>query len=62
MDIDTDVIEQAVAPVPPALSSDHKKPIVVSVDDAHPFDLDAYIAGYSGPSAFTLVRYLSSDP
>ena len=32
-------------------SKDQKKEkVVVVVDDAHPFDLDAYIASYSGVS------------
>lgn len=25
-----------------------KQPLLVSVDDAHPFDVDAYIANYTG--------------
>ena len=30
------------------MKAEGKKPIVVRVDDAHPFDLEQYIAAYSG--------------
>ena len=31
--------------------SESKKPIRVVVDDAHPFELESYIAGYTGTCA-----------
>ena len=32
-----------------------RRPIIVPVDDAHPFDLEGYIANYTGKSLFFLI-------
>lgn len=50
MDIEIDDFDQAAyggtGSIP---KSAEKRPAIMPVDDAHPFDLDAYISGYSGP-------------
>lgn len=56
MDVDTqDIILEDAAPsqsqAEPAVATmkaEGKKPMAIPVDDAHPFDLEAYNASYSG--------------
>lgn len=43
--------------------SETKRTFTVPVDDAHPFDLDSYISGYSGRSAVDrLIHIISTCP
>ncbi|KAG2040446.1 26S proteasome subunit RPN7-domain-containing protein [Suillus americanus] len=58
--MDIDYIENEVSLLqPPAVQRRRIRP----VDDAHPFDLDAYISGYSGRTAFDrLVHIISTCP
>lgn len=53
MDIEIDDFEQSgYAGTMASTKLVDKRPSIVPVDEAHPFDLDAYISGYSGaPSA-----------
>ena len=52
MDIDNPVELIPSTPTQPLnegiFKTEEKRPLVVSIDDAHPFDLEAYISGYSG--------------
>lgn len=48
MDIEIDEIEQLGYAGSSSAKPTTGKPTIVPVDDAHPFDLDAYISGYSG--------------
>jgi len=52
--MEIDFIENEIVSQPPAIHRRRIRP----VDDAHPFDLDAYISGYSGviktPSQFAI--------
>jgi COP9 signalosome complex subunit 1 len=43
--MDVDLTDEQVAA---AAQQQSKKPIIVPVDDAHPFDLEGYISGYTG--------------
>ncbi|KAG1764552.1 26S proteasome subunit RPN7-domain-containing protein [Suillus occidentalis] len=58
--MEIDYIENEVSlSQPPAVQRRRIRP----VDDAHPFDLDAYISGYSGRTAFDrLVHIISTCP
>ncbi|KAI0319325.1 G protein pathway suppressor 1 [Amylostereum chailletii] len=60
MDIyeEMDATPEASAPSTSKLSS---APVVVTIDDAHPFDLDAYIAGYTGRTAIDHLMYIISS-
>src|SRR2546422_880687 len=46
--MDVDLTDEQVAA---AAQQQAKRPSVVPVDDAHPFDLESYISGYTGMSA-----------
>lgn len=56
MDVDTqDIIPEDLTPAQSqnepmvaTMKAEGKKPMAVPVDDAHPFDLEAYNASYSG--------------
>lgn len=36
--------------------SEERKHLIAPVDDAHPFDLDSYISGYSGKRTSNLIH------
>ncbi|KAG2102182.1 26S proteasome subunit RPN7-domain-containing protein [Suillus cothurnatus] len=58
--MEIDYIENEVSLLQPPAGQRRR---IRSVDDAHPFDLDAYISGYSGRTAFDrLVHIISTCP
>ncbi|KAI0795680.1 26S proteasome subunit RPN7-domain-containing protein [Abortiporus biennis] len=51
-------IDEELELVTPSAKVVGKRPSFVPVDDAHPFDLDAYIASYSGRTAIDKIIFL----
>ncbi|TDL27911.1 hypothetical protein BD410DRAFT_894056 [Rickenella mellea] len=53
MDVDTadQYVEEPNSPTETTAKADGKKRMVVPLDDTHPFDLDVYIAAYTGRTA-----------
>jgi COP9 signalosome complex subunit 1 len=48
--MDIDILETLPGYNNSNTQSSGRKPFIAPVDDAHPFDLESYISGYSGQS------------
>ncbi len=46
--MDVDIQDAHIQENETASRTEAKKPMIVTVDEAHPFELDAYISAYSG--------------
>lgn len=56
--MDVDIPEESQAFT--ASKATGKRPVIISVDDAHPFDLEAYISSYTGMLEHELLQSVLS--